>query len=242
MLPMKNNKYADEIVKRPSGFSPKAILFDMDGVLYDSMKFHAQAWKTVSDWHNLLATEKDFYMFEGRTGASTIDILFRRSFNRDATTEEKSQIYEEKSRLFNKLNDGEPMPGAAKVLKKAKALGLQMVVVTGSGQKSLIDKLEHTYPGCFTPDMMVTAFDVKYGKPDPEPYLIGLKKAGVKAEEAVVVENAPLGVRAGVAAGIFTVAVNTGPLDDSELLSEGADMIFPSMMALADNFEIVIRH
>ena len=58
---------------------------------------------------------------------------------------------------------------------------------------------------------MVTAFDVKYGKPHPEPYLMGLEKAGVHANEAFVVENAPMGVEAGVAAGIFTIAVNTGP-------------------------------
>lgn len=62
----------------------------------------------------------------------------------------------------------------------------------------------------------MTAFDVKLGKPHPEPYLMGLEKAGVKSHEAFVVENAPMGVRAGVAAGIFTIAVNTGPLDDRD--------------------------
>ena len=50
---------------------------------------------------------------------------------------------------------------------------------------------------------MVTAFDVKYGKPNPEPYLMALKKGGFKPNEALVIENAPLGVQAGVAAGIF---------------------------------------
>ena len=84
---------------------------------------------------------------------------------------------------------------------------------------------------------MVTAYDVKYGKPHPEPYLMGLQKAGVKADEAIVIENAPIGVEAGVAAGIFTIAVNTGPLDAQVLLDAGANVLFPSMQALYDNWE-----
>ena len=82
---------------------------------------------------------------------------------------------------------------------------------------------------------MVTAFDVKYGKPNPEPYLMALQKAGIQANEAVVIENAPLGVRAGVAAGIFTIALNTGPLPNDVLLQEGANILFPSMAAFNEN-------
>ena len=134
---------------------------------------------------------------------------------------------------FRAYNDGEAMPGAAEVLAKVKAAGLQRIVVTGSGQRSLIDKLEHTYPGIFEREKMVTAFDVKYGKPHPEPYLIGLQKAGVEANEAIVVENAPLGVQAGVAAGIFTIGVNTGPLADRVLREAGADLLYTSMGELA---------
>ena len=66
---------------------------------------------------------------------------------------------------------------------------------------------------------------------------MALKKAGVGADEALVVENAPLGVRAAVAAGIRTIAVNTGPLDPQLLLNEGASWLFPSMQALADHFD-----
>ena len=110
-------------------------------------------------------------------------------------------------------------------------------MVTGSGQTSLLDKLDHEYPGIFTPETMVTAFDVKYGKPHPEPYLIGLQKAKTKPNQAIVIENAPLGVEAGVAAGIFTIGVNTGPLDDEVLLSAGANMLVSDMQTLADRFE-----
>ena len=217
--------------------APKAVLFDMDGILYDSMRFHARAWYETATHHQLISTPELFYLYEGRTGESTINELYQKTFQRDATDEEKKSIYEEKAILFNQYNDGKAMQGAAEVLKKVKASGLQTLVVTGSGQHSLINKLEHTYPGYFKREKMVTAFDVKLGKPHPEPYLMGLEKAGVKPYEALVVENAPMGIQAGVAAGIFTIAVNTGPLDDRILLDAGADLLYPDMTALAKDWD-----
>ncbi len=221
--------------------SPKAVLFDMDGVLYDSMRFHARAWYETATRHQLNSTPELFYLYEGRTGESTINELYQKTFQRDATDEEKKSIYEEKATLFNRYNDGKAMQGATEVLKAVKASGLQTLVVTGSGQHSLINKLEHTYPGYFKREKMVTAFDVKLGKPHPEPYLMGLKKAGVNPHEAFVVENAPMGVQAGVAAGIFTIAVNTGPLDDRVLLDAGADLLYPNMTALAEDWNNLMK-
>ena len=221
--------------------SPKAVLFDMDGVLYDSMRFHARAWYETATRHQLNSTPELFYLYEGRTGESTINELYQKTFQRDATDEEKKSIYEEKATLFNRYNDGKAMQGATEVLKAVKASGLQTLVVTGSGQHSLINKLEHTYPGYFKREKMVTAFDVKLGKPHPEPYLMGLKKAGVNPHEAFVVENAPMGVQAGVAAGIFTIAVNTGPLDDRVLLDAGADLLYPNMTTLAEDWNNLMK-
>ena len=231
------HNYARETGQR---LNPKAVLFDMDGVLYDSMRFHAQSWMEIAARHHLQAEAKDFYLWEGQTGAGTINALMQRTFHRDATEAEKQDIYAEKAVLFTRYNDGSPMPGAADVLREVCASGLQRVIVTGSGQRSLLDKLEHSFPGCFSTDRMVTAFDVKIGKPHPEPYLMGLQKAGVQANEAIVVENAPMGVHAGVAAGIFTIAVNTGPLADADLQNEGAHLLFPSMDALAHSFPLLI--
>lgn len=80
---------------------------------------------------------------------------------------------------------------------------------------------------------------MKRGKPNPEPYLCGLKKAGVMPWEAIVVENAPLGVRAAVAANVFTVAVNTGPLPQKMLADEGANLIFESMPSFRDSWNLL---
>ena len=229
------NKYEKE-----SGFGElrlKAVLFDMDGVLFDSMPNHAKSWAAVCTRFGLHMTPEEAFMHEGRTGASTINILTRRKWNRDATSEEIERIYEEKCKMFNSCPEAPKMPGAEELLEKVKAQGLRIVVVTGSGQKSLLDRLQHNYPGFFIPELIVSSKDVKHGKPSPEPYLMGLEKAGVEPWEAIVIENAPLGVRAGVAAKIFTIAVNTGPLPPKALLDEGANLLFPSMLGLADSWE-----
>lgn len=212
----------------------KAILFDMDGVLFDSMSNHAEAWVRAMKANNLTMTHRDAYMHEGRTGEGTIDIFARAQWGRPSTEEEREHIYKVKSDIFNTLPYVQPMEGAGDVLQAVKAMGLMRVVVTGSAQRSLLERLEKNFPGIFSADLMVTAFDVTNGKPHPEPYLTGLQKAGIRADEAIVVENAPLGVEAAKAAGIFTVAVNTGPLPDSVLSDAGADLVLPDHHALLE--------
>ena len=170
--------------------------------------------------HGLTLSREEAYMHEGRTGASTINIVFQRELGREATQEEIESIYQEKSVLFNSYPEAKPMPGAWELLQKVKKDGLIPMVVTGSGQLSLLERLEHNYPGMFLKELMVTAFDVKYGKPN-RAIFDGFEKRRIKADEAVVVENAPLGVEAGHNAGIFTIAVNTGPLNGQVLLDAG---------------------
>lgn len=215
----------------------RAVLFDMDGVLYNSMPSHAKAWHRAMAHFGYDLPEQEAYMHEGRTGASTINIVSRRQRGVEESEERIQEIYRVKSQFFNEYPPAEPMPGALELLRKLQAQGLKILIVTGSGQASLLDRLNHHFPGVFCRELMVTAFDVQRGKPDPEPYLMGLQKGGLCAEECVVVENAPLGVRAAKAAGIFTIAVNTGPLPDEALINEGADLLLPSMQTLCDVWE-----
>jgi HAD superfamily hydrolase (TIGR01509 family) len=219
----------------------KAVLFDMDGVLYNSMPSHVRAWHETLSGLGVTANPEEFYMMEGRTGESTINVFFQRQFNRDATPEELEKIYLFKSDRFNELDTAEPMIGALEVLQKVKELGLKRIIVTGSSQKSLFEKIDSHYPHFFDKDLMVTAYDVQYGKPHPEPYLMALEKGGLLPSEAIVVENAPLGVEAARAAGIYTVAVNTGPLPDKILWEAGANALYPNMHALAENIALVVN-
>lgn len=81
-----------------------------------------------------------------------------------------------KSQYFESLPQALPMNHIMDVLRTVKSAGLDIFIVTGSGQLSLLDKLNHYFPDVFHREKMVTAFDVKRGKPDPEPYLMALKK------------------------------------------------------------------
>lgn len=222
-----------------SQFQLKSVLFDMDGVLFNSMPYHADAWHKVMERHGLHLSREEAYLHEGRTGASTINIVYQRQYGKEATPEMIESIYAEKSAEFSTHPDPERMPGSWEVLQKIKADGLTPMVVTGSGQHSLLDRLSHNFPGMFRRELMVTAFDVKYGKPHPEPYLMALQKGGFKPHEAIVVENAPMGVQAGAAAGIFTVAVNTGPIDGQVLLDAGTDVLFASMQDFCNHWEML---
>ena len=215
----------------------KVILFDMDGVLYDSMPHHVRAWKETMDAYNVPSTEHDFYLLEGRTGGTTIDYLFRRHFGHNATDEEKATIYSEKAERFCRLNNGQLMQGAESVLQKVKEAGLKASVVTGSGQPNLLKKLESDYKKWIDHTKTISALDVKLGKPHPEPYLMALKAWNISPDEAIVIENAPLGIESAKAAGIFTIAVNTGQLENKVLLTAGADLLIPSMQTLANEWD-----
>ncbi len=218
-------------------FEPKAVFFDMDGVLFDSMKNHAAAWVEAMNRVGLPFTETQAYMNEGRTGASTIDGVFNKIHNRNATEEEKQQIYKLKSSLFEARGEVGKIPFSLELLQKIKLENKEIFVVTGSGQPSLIDSLDENFPGIFKKEKMVTAFDVTNGKPHPEPYLKALKKSGLQSWEVVVVENAPLGVESATAAGLFTIAVNTGPLDPQILSDSGANLVLSGMEELYEKWE-----
>lgn len=215
----------------------RAVLFDMDGVLYDSMPLHVRAWSRAMADFGYHMTVDEIYANEGCTGAYTIRTVSLREGKGDVSDEDVNRIYARKSEYFHSMPEPPMMPGAYSLMCKANACGMKILVVTGSGQQALIERVQRDYNGFVFRDLMVTAFDVKRGKPFPDPYLKGLELAGVQASEAFVVENAPLGLRSARAAGIETIAVNTGPLADEKLLAEGPAVLFSSMQAFDDGWD-----
>lgn len=205
----------------------KLVMFDMDGVLFDTMPLHAQSWVRTMRVLGREVPESLFYQNEGRNGESMINEIL--GCDRDY-----HDVYAIKSSCFDSLPAARVMPGALDAVRAVRKAGCEAVVVTGSGQIKTLKRLDDEFEGLLHKDWMVTGDDVKHGKPDPEPYLMGLQKAGVSPDEAFVVENAPLGVRSGYASGCKVLAVNTGPLDDSLLLNEGAFRLFHSMGELAE--------
>ncbi len=218
-------------------FRPEAVLFDMDGVLYDSMPNHAIAWQESMAKCGLQMTADDAYATEGARGVDTIREMVKRQQGRIIDEAEAQRMYDVKTQIFHSLPEAPIMPGIISLMNQIHDDGLTIGVVTGSGQRPLIQRILKDFGAFVDESCITTAYDVTHGKPAPDPYLMGLQKAGaLMPYEAVVVENAPLGIRAGHAAKILTVAVNTGPLPDEELLVAGANLIFPTMQAFSDHW------
>ena len=223
--------------------SPKVVLFDMDGVLYDSMPNHGIAWQRAMKEFGIHFTVEDSYATEGARGVDTIRKYAKAQLGKELTEEEAQKMYDLKAHYFHEMPEAKIFDGVTDLMKKIKDSGLKIGIVTGSAQRPLIERVTHDFGDFVSRDQITTAFDVKRGKPNPDPYLMGLKKAGNYApSEGIVVENAPLGVRAGVAAGCYTVAINSGPLADSVLMNEGANILFPTIREFADNWEEVLNN
>lgn len=205
----------------------KAYFFDMDGVLLDSMPHHAEAWRRVMAERGIAFPPRECYINEGRTGKDIIERLGEKN-GKHFTPEEVKHIYDEKTLIYHELGGGQPLKGIREVLETLKGKA-EIWVVTGGGQYDLYEQLEKWFPGIFQRDKVVTAHDVTHGKPHPEPYLAAWKRSGLKKEDCCVVENAPLGIKAGKAAGLFTIGVNTGVLERSDLSMAGADRVFNDM-------------
>lgn len=212
---------------------PRAALIDMDGTLYDSMVNHTAAWHRLMTEAGIPCTREEFYLYEGRTGASTINELFKRGKGREATEEEKHDLYLLKTLYFRELPPVSRMPGALEMATTLKNMHIKRVIVTGSGQSSLIDRIPVDFPGLFSADLRITSRDVTHGKPNPEPYLKAMDLAGVKPWQAIVIENAPMGVESGARSGAFTIGITTGPIPAVEMWKAGADVVFPSMSDFA---------
>ena len=94
---------------RQESLSPKAVLFDMDGVLYDSMRFHARAWHEVATLHQLTSRPEDsFICSKDVLGKARSTSYTNALSNETLPPREKQTIYKEKADLFNTYNDGAP--------------------------------------------------------------------------------------------------------------------------------------
>jgi len=220
--------------------TPKAALIDMDGTLYDSMKNHTAAWYRLMTEAGINCTRDEFYLYEGRTGASTINQLIKREWGREATDSEKVELYKKKTVYFNELPPVLPMSGAREMVETFKQVGIQRVLVTGSGQSSLLDRISVDFPELFDDRLRVTSRDVKHGKPHPEPFIRAMQLAGVTPSQSIVVENAPLGVEAGDKAGAFTIGVTTGPIPREAMEHAGAAVVFSSMEEFAKSLPMLL--
>jgi beta-phosphoglucomutase len=221
-----------------------AILFDMDGVLVESMPLHYHAMKiAIEEIANIDLDKREFYLLEGMPIAEMALEIFKIKGYVDAKNITKKDIQmsqsvaKRKKELFREINViPKPFVGARELITNTLS-GCSKAVVSGSSR----EEVDTIINGIFETDafnIIINGdqFEGK-GKPDPASYDVALQRLNVKASDAVVVENAPLGVKAANSAGIpCIVTLNTSPLAISDfkgLISE--DHVFTDISS-AGNF------
>lgn len=190
----------------------QAIIFDLDGVLVNSMPTHFQAWKAAfAKIARLEITERDVYLLEGMRGMELVEKIFEQKNFSNRSLARK--VHYEKSRIFKEIRSSEPFEGVREIID---CIRCTKAVVSGSTRNDVETILEEAF-GKDTFDVIMTADDIEKGKPDPSAFLEALRRMKVKPADALVVENAPLGVRAANSAGISChVVLNNTPLARSD--------------------------
>ncbi|HAJ57600.1 MAG TPA: hypothetical protein DCL35_07530 [Candidatus Omnitrophica bacterium] len=214
-------------------FKVKAGIFDMDGVITNTMPYHYRAWKKVFKDEGINVSECEIYLREGQPGNITIKEIFSERGERYDEHRMK-RILAEKERLFKKTVRRRFIRGSRPFLYFLRSKGIRLALVTGTARHEVVRILPEKLLGLF--EVTITGDEVKRGKPHPEPYLLALKKLGIRAKEAVVIENAPFGIRSAKHAKIACIALETS-LPKGYLKS--ADHVFPSFKELKEKVDFL---
>ena len=216
----------------------KGIIFDMDGVLVDAMPFHCKAIQIAAKQEvNIDIYQRDVYLLEGMPGEDMVRELLRHKrytgkieeLSDDDSDKLQSiahRIHERKKKIFQQINESAPINGAKELVS---SIGCKKALVSGAAKQE-VDTIINKYFGKNVFDIVVSGEDLEEGKPSPDPFRTALKKMGLAESEAIVVENAPLGVKAANNAGLrCIVTLNNTPLKISDFEGLiGYESIFPN--------------
>ncbi len=183
----------------------KAIIFDMDGVLVDSMSYHAKAIGNIFEQIGVEMDPNEVFEREGERTEDVISYLLEKG-SVDTSIYDVQDILERYIVEFNRIVEIRVFEGMKRCLEGLKDR-FDLAVVSGSDRPIVEDIIYSEFPGIFK--TIVTGDDVKQGKPAPDPYLKAAGILGIQSDEGLVVENAPMGVEAAKAAGLCCVAVPT---------------------------------
>ena len=202
----------------------KAVLFDFDGVIAETMPYHVKAWQKAFEDYKIEIVADDIYFQEGQI-ANMIARNMAEAKGLSLDGQEIEQIVKNKREIYRQITRAKVYPATKKVVRRLKKMTIKLGIVTGS----ILPNMEVVTGKKFLEnfDIIVTSDLVTHNKPHPEPYLTGAEKLGVSSAKCVVIENAPLGIKAAKAAGMFCIAVKT-TIKDENILKE-ADMILEDM-------------
>jgi beta-phosphoglucomutase len=184
----------------------RAVIFDMDGVITNTMPYHFDAWLAIFSSLGIKVDCFDVYTREGQDGLSTIKELYRQH-RRKFDPGQARRILAEKEALFKRIVKIRFVKGARPFLRRLEKRGFRLALVTGTSRREMERILPAAIRRLF--DVIIAGDDVKRGKPYPEPFLKALKALGVRAAQALVIENAPFGIEAAKRAKLFCVALET---------------------------------
>ena len=189
----------------PSGTPLSAVIFDVDGVLVQSMERHFESYQKAYDTLGVRVTREDVFDNEGR-GSREIIRAISDEHGLGLSAEKLEQLNAIKQQTFAAFGPMPMYPGAEAMIRALHAEGLKLALVTGTVRRNVDAHFPQLVP-LF--DAIVTADDVKRTKPDPEPYLKAVEKLALPAGACIVVENAPLGIRAAKGAGLRVVGITS---------------------------------
>lgn len=200
----------------------KGFLFDLDGTLVDSLPAVERAW---SNWAKSRGLDQDEVLgfIHGKQAITSI---------RHFMPGESEEAIQEQFLLLEKTEAEDTvgisaLPGAVELLHRLNELSVPWAIVTSGSVP--VAHARHAAGELARPEIFITAEQVARGKPNPDPYLLGAEKLGLKPEECVVVEDAPAGILSGLAAGCKVIAVNAP--DDAPGLDK-VDLVLQSLAAL----------
>ena len=204
------DKKVSERIERNIPMNTKAIIFDLDGVITDSAKYHFEAWKELADRLGYKFDEDDNERLKGVSRLDSLNIILEINNALDAfTLEEKEAMCTEKNdnyvNLIAKVTPEDILPGIAKFMADAKAAGLKLAVASVSkNAPALLTSL-----GIIEEfDYIADARKISKSKPDPEIFTVCAEALGIAPENCIGVEDSQAGIEAINAAGMKSIGIN----------------------------------
>ncbi|MBG7613288.1 beta-phosphoglucomutase [Polaribacter sp. BAL334] len=208
----------------------KGIIFDLDGVIVDTAKYHYLAWKKLANQLGFEFTEEQNELFKGVSRKRCLDILLEMG-NLSATQEQKDVWMIEKNNDYlayiEKMDDSEILPDVPKILTLLKENAIPIAL--GSASKNALPILEKVGLAHFF-DVIVDGNSVTKAKPDPEVFLMAAKKMNLSPSNCIVFEDAVAGIEAANAANMISIGIG-----DKEVLSQ-ATFIFKDFTEISTDF------
>ncbi len=184
-----------------------AALFDLDGVIVDTAKYHYLAWRRLANELGFDFSEAQNERLKGVSRTRSLEILLE--IGRLNFDEPTKQMLAAKKNVWyvehiQKMDASEILPGARECLMRLRARGVKTALGTASKNAPLIlrnSKIENLF------DAIVDGNKVTKAKPDPEVFLLGARELGVSANLCVVFEDAEAGLQAARIAGMYAVGI-----------------------------------